>query len=166
MQHVEGPSRTRRVDRLERTVPVAFSAVHSPGATPNSLATQTMGMGTRRSNSKGSGDPSQATAENGSMQQMRQKPAGKDPRLRIVSWSLACFVLEDGQVTEQGHFSGIMPPGSSVFQGESQALCQLLNRVASSLDVTIDCKGIKQQAAKRILTKPAFARTPCRWSNS
>ena len=53
-------------------------------------------------------------------------PGSKDPRTRIVTWSVIAGSWGPEKFVTLGSLSGVEPPGSSVTQGEAKALAQLL----------------------------------------
>jgi hypothetical protein len=73
----------------------------------------------------------------------------RDPRARAVSWSAVAYTVFQGKAVYQGHLSGVLPPGSSVYQGEVAAICAVLSRTTGRVRLTTDCKTAFQAASRR-----------------
>ena len=67
-------------------------------------------------------------------------PNTRDPRLRAVGWSVVLCDLRADRLVELGTISGLLPPGSTVPQGESFAIIQAILSTIGSFDLTSDCK--------------------------
>ena len=76
-------------------------------------------------------------------------PGSKDPRTRIVTWSVIAGSWGPEGFVTLGSLSGVEPPGTSVIQGEAKALAQLLKNTEGEAQVAVDSKGaISQQESK------------------
>ena len=76
-------------------------------------------------------------------------PGSKDPRTRIVTWSVIAGSWGPEGFVSLGSLSGVEPPGTSVIQGEAKALAQLLKNTEGEAQVAVDSKGaISQQESK------------------
>ena len=67
-------------------------------------------------------------------------PNTRDPRLRAVGWSVVLCELRAERLVELGTISGMLPPGSTVPQGEAFAIIQAIQTTVGSFDLTSDCK--------------------------
>ncbi|CAE7606948.1 unnamed protein product [Symbiodinium sp. CCMP2592] len=80
-------------------------------------------------------------------------PNTHDPRLRAVGWSVVLCELRADCLIEHGTISGLLPPGSTVPQGESLAIIEALKATTGSFDLTGDCKPALKALAARALNK-------------
>ncbi|CAE7214837.1 unnamed protein product [Symbiodinium sp. CCMP2592] len=79
-------------------------------------------------------------------------PNTRDSRLRCVGWAvILCEKCEDG-LKEIGTISGLLPPGSTVPQGEAYAIIQALKATTGSFDLTSDCQPAIRALQARKLT--------------
>ena len=69
-----------------------------------------------------------------------------DARTRVVVAAAVACTLTDGQVTEVGRITQVLPPGTSVVQGEALALALLLRHTTGQVEVTADCRPAILQA--------------------
>ena len=69
-----------------------------------------------------------------------------DARTRVVVAAVVACTLKDGQVTEVGRITQVLPLGSSVVQGEALALALLLRHTTGQVEVTADCRPAILQA--------------------
>ncbi|CAE7469028.1 unnamed protein product, partial [Symbiodinium microadriaticum] len=69
-----------------------------------------------------------------------------DPRTRVVVAAVVACTLEEGQVTEVGRITQVLPPGTSVVQCEAMALALLLRHTTGQVEVTADCRPAILQA--------------------
>ena len=81
-------------------------------------------------------------------------PNTRDPRLRAVGWSVVLCKRTEDRLVELGSISGLLPPGSTVPQGESLAIIHALKATTGAMDLTCDCKpAIQALSARKICTK-------------
>ncbi|CAE7422902.1 unnamed protein product, partial [Symbiodinium microadriaticum] len=69
-----------------------------------------------------------------------------DQRTRVVAAAVVACTLKDGLVTEVGRITQVLPPGTSVVQGEALALALLLRHTTGQIEVTADCRPAILQA--------------------
>ena len=69
-----------------------------------------------------------------------------DQRTRVVAAAVVACTLENGIATEVGRITQVLPPGTSVVQGEALALTLLLRHTSGPLEVTVDCRPAILQA--------------------
>ena len=69
-----------------------------------------------------------------------------DQRTRVVAAAVVACTLKEGQVTEVGRITQVLPPGTSVVQGEAVALALLLRHTTGQIEVTADCRPAILQA--------------------
>ena len=77
-------------------------------------------------------------------------PGGGDERMQFTCWAFGAYVLEPSGPQRVGCVSYLQPFHMSVPQAEQQALFELLLRVHSPIDVTIDCKSVQQILKKSV----------------
>ena len=81
-------------------------------------------------------------------------PNTRDPRLRAVGWSVVLCKRTEDRLVELGSISGLLPPGSTVPQGESLAIIHALMATTGVMDLTCDCKpAVHALSAKTMCTK-------------
>ena len=80
-------------------------------------------------------------------------PNTRDPRLRAVGWSVVLCELCADCLIEHGTISGLLPPGSTVPQGESFAIIQALLATTGCFDLTGDCIPALRALASKTLSK-------------
>ena len=69
-----------------------------------------------------------------------------DQRTRVVAAAVVACTLKNGIATEVGRITQVLPPGTSVVQGEALALTLLLRHTSGPLEVTVDCRPAILQA--------------------
>ncbi|CAE7465200.1 unnamed protein product [Symbiodinium microadriaticum] len=69
-----------------------------------------------------------------------------DQRTRVVAAAVVACTLKEGQATEVGRITQVLPPGTSVVQGEALALALLLRHTTGQVEVTADCRPAILQA--------------------
>ena len=73
-----------------------------------------------------------------------------DPRTRVVAIAVVACEIREGVPIEVGRLTQVLPPGTSVVQGEAMALAMLLARTTGKVPVTTDClPAIRQAGAAR-----------------
>ena len=70
----------------------------------------------------------------------------KDPRTRVVAAAVIACRWTNGELVEVGRLSQVLPPFTSVVQGEAMALALLLKYTKGQVDATVDCKPAIAQA--------------------
>ena len=80
-------------------------------------------------------------------------PNTRDPCLRAVGWSVVLCELRADCLIEHGTISGLLPPGSTVPQGESFAIIQALLATTGCFDLTGDCIPALRALASKTLSK-------------
>ena len=80
-------------------------------------------------------------------------PNTRHPRLRAVGWSVVLCELRADCLIEHGTISGLLPPGSTVPQGESFAIIQALLATTGCFDLTGDCIPALRALASKTLSK-------------
>ena len=70
----------------------------------------------------------------------------KDPRTRVVAAAVIACRWTNGELVEVGRLSQVLPPFTSVVQGEAMALALLLKHTKGQVDATVDCKPAIVQA--------------------
>ena len=81
-------------------------------------------------------------------------PNTRDPRLGAVGWSVVLCKRTEGRLVELGTISGLLPPGSTVPQGESLAIIHALTATTGTMDLTCDCKpAIHALRARKLCNK-------------
>ena len=72
-------------------------------------------------------------------------PHGSDPRGRIVAWAITIHEWRQGALVCVGGVTGILPPGSTVAQGEAYAIARVCHHLTEVADVTTDCQAAARQ---------------------
>ena len=72
----------------------------------------------------------------------------KDPRLRLVAWSIVACRIQEGQVEVVGTVTGLLPGHQSVFRGEALAASRLCELTCGHVDLTVDCLAVKKRFLK------------------
>ena len=103
-------------------------------------------------------------------------PGSKDPRTRIVTWSVIAGSWGPEGFVTLGSLSGVEPPGTSVIQGEAKALAQLLKNTEGEAQVAVDSKGAISQQESNVQKSnhypawygcfPDRGRLTCHWLSS
>ena len=88
-------------------------------------------------------------------------PFSVDGRLRIVTFAVAAFKWVEGDLVLVASITGVLPHGSSIVQGEAEALKVLNARTSGCVDVTVDCRPAIYQVRKTL-----DARLSCVWVRS
>ena len=73
-----------------------------------------------------------------------------DQRTRVVAAAVVACTLKEGQATEVGRITQVLPPGTSVVQGEALALALLLRHTTGQAEVTADCRPAILQAGRQL----------------
>ena len=72
-------------------------------------------------------------------------PHRSDPRGRIVAWAVTIHEWRQGVHECVGGVTGILPPGSTVAQGEAYAIARVCHHLTEVADVTTDCQAAARQ---------------------
>eukprot|EP00439_Symbiodinium_sp_Y106_P049433 s3937_g6.t1 len=70
----------------------------------------------------------------------------KDPRTRVVAAAVIACRWINGELVEVGRLTQVLPPFTSVVQGEAMALALLLKHTKGQVEVTVDCQPAIVQA--------------------
>ena len=81
-------------------------------------------------------------------------PYAADPRGRVVVWAVLCLHLERRAPLQVGSMTGVLPPGSTVAEGECFAIARLCSRLEAEADCTTDCRVATSQQHKALRPWP------------
>ena len=78
-------------------------------------------------------------------------PHASDPRGRVIAWAVCAFSWEEGSPLQVGQLTGLLPPGSTVAEGESFAVARLCATLSAPADCTTDSQAVLSQQGERSL---------------
>ena len=81
-------------------------------------------------------------------------PYASDPRGRVVAWAVCAFTWKDGVPLQVGSMTGVLPPGTTVAEGECFAIARLCSRLEAEADCTTDCRAATSQQQKTLRPWP------------
>ena len=81
-------------------------------------------------------------------------PYAAGPRGRVVAWAVCAFTWNDGAPLQVGSMTGVLPPGSTVAEGECFAIARLCSRLEAEADCTTDCRVATSQQNKALRPWP------------